>query len=104
MGYIRCAFSLLSFKKYFKGKIILYCVEMAETPNTMDIEKRDVVNGALVDTEKYRDVSLPTSTPDQVSLKLTRGRKVAIATFLILCNSVLVGILFMEDRGTRNSD
>lgn len=70
---------------------------MAETPDTSStmmtgVEKREDVEvvSTFIGTQIYRNVSSPTPSPNQDSLKLTKSRKIAIATFLIMCNSVLV--------------
>jgi hypothetical protein len=75
---------------------------MAESPDTIstlapDMEKGEDINHASpsIDTQKYRNVPLPPiSIPAQDSSNLTKSRKTAIATFLILCNSILVNLSF----------
>jgi len=47
-----------------------------------------------VETQKFREVPLGrTRVPSSPDDDLSRRRKIAITTFLILCNSVLVGSL-----------
>ncbi|KUJ14948.1 MFS general substrate transporter [Mollisia scopiformis] len=68
---------------------------MAETPSSVDtistflpdIEKTPSLVDNVIDSQKYRNVPLP--APSQIQDNLTSSRKIAIATFLILCNSVL---------------